>query len=80
MMNQKSLLKDNMPTGGKRIAWNLLMALAAGLASFGSIWSLWSKLRWTGIAILVGFILLAVVVQFVRRGKGDYHHKKMHVS
>ena len=69
MMNQKSLLKDNMPSGGKRVAWNVLMVLAAGLASFGSIWSLWNKLRWTGMAILAIFLLLATVVQVMRRGR-----------
>ncbi len=72
MINQKSLLKENMPVGGKRVAWNLLMVLAAGLASFGSIWSLWSKLRWIGMAILAGFILLAGVVQFARSGRARH--------
>ncbi|MDF7798989.1 divalent metal cation transporter [Pontiellaceae bacterium B1224] len=69
LMNSKSLLKENMPTGGKRIAWNTAMLVAAGLASFGSFYSLWSKLQWTGIWILVGFIALAVIVHFVRKKK-----------
>jgi Mn2+/Fe2+ NRAMP family transporter len=67
LMNQKKLLKENMPTGGKRIAWNTAMLVAASVASFGSIWSLWSKLQWTGIWILTGFIALAVVVHIVRK-------------
>ncbi|MHC4546549.1 MAG: divalent metal cation transporter, partial [Planctomycetota bacterium] len=66
LMNQKSFLGENMPIGGKRILWNVLMALAAGAASFGSVWSLWSKLQWKGIGILVGFIVLCIVVHFVR--------------
>ncbi|MHC4084851.1 MAG: divalent metal cation transporter [Planctomycetota bacterium] len=66
LMNQKSFLGENMPIGAKRILWNILMALAAGAASFGSVWSLWSKLQWKGIGILVGFIVLCVVVHFVR--------------
>ena len=66
LMNQKSFLGENMPIGAKRILWNVLMALAAGAASFGSVWSLWSKLRWLGIALLVGFIGLCVVVHFLR--------------
>ncbi|MBN2180583.1 MAG: divalent metal cation transporter [Sedimentisphaerales bacterium] len=66
LMNQKSFLGDNMPLGGKRILWNVLMALAAGAASFGSIWSLWSKLQWWGIGLLVGFIVLCVVVHYLR--------------
>jgi Mn2+/Fe2+ NRAMP family transporter len=66
LMNQKSFLGENMPIGAKRILWNVLMAMAAGAASFGSVWSLWSKLQWKGIAILIGFIVLCIVVHFVR--------------
>jgi hypothetical protein len=65
-MNQKSLLGDNMPTGGKRIAWNVLMAVAASLAGFGSIWTLWSKLGFFGIGIMLAFIGLALIVHVVR--------------
>ena len=67
LMNQKSFLGENMPIGAKRILWNVLMALAAGAAAFGSVWSLWSKLQWKGIGILVGFIALCIVVHFVRK-------------
>jgi Mn2+/Fe2+ NRAMP family transporter len=66
LMNQKSFLGENMPIGAKRILWNVLMALAAGAATFGSVWSLWSKLQWKGIGLLVGFIVLCIVVHFVR--------------
>jgi hypothetical protein len=43
------------------------MALASGAAAFGSVWSLWSKLQWLGIILLIGFIALCVVVHFVRK-------------
>jgi len=66
LMNQKTFMGNNMPIGVKRILWNVLMALAAGAASFGSVWSLWSKLQWKGIGLLVGFIVLCIVVHFVR--------------
>ncbi len=66
LMNQKSFLGKYAPVGGKRILWNVLIALAAGAATFGSVWSLWSKLRWGGIGLLVGFIVLCVVVHFAR--------------
>ena len=58
---------NNMPTGIKRIIWNVLMALAAGAAAFGSVWSLWSKLQWLGIALLVGFIVLCIIVHVFRK-------------
>ncbi len=67
LMNQKTFLGNNMPRGGKRILWNVLMTLAAGAASFGSVWSLWSKLQWLGIILLISFIALCVVVHFVRK-------------
>jgi Mn2+/Fe2+ NRAMP family transporter len=69
LMNQKTFLGDNMPTGIRRILWNVLMALASGAAAFGSVWSLWSKLQWKGIGLLVGFIVLCVVVHFARNKK-----------
>ena len=67
LMNQKTFMGNNMPTGVKRILWNVLMALAAGAASFGSVWSLWSKLQWLGIALIVGFIALCIVVHIFRK-------------
>ena len=66
LMNQKSLLGDNMPKGSKRITWNVLMAIAAGLAAFGSMWSLWSKLRWVGIGVMAAFVTLVLIVHIVR--------------
>ena len=69
LMNQKSLLGDNMPRGAKRVTWNVLMAIAAGLASFGCIWTLWSMLRWVGISLIVAFVTLALVVHFIRSVK-----------
>lgn len=69
LMNQKSLLGDNMPQGGKRVIWNVLMAIAAGLATFGCIWTLWSMFRWVGISLIVAFVTLALVVHFIRSAK-----------
>jgi len=67
LMNQKTFMGNNMPTGGKRVLWNVLMALASGAAAFGSIWSLWSKLQWLGIILFICFIILCVVVHFARK-------------
>jgi hypothetical protein len=69
LMNQKTYLGKYTPTGGRRVLWNVLMALAAGAATFGSIWSLWSKIRWMGIILLVVFIVLVVVMHFARAEK-----------
>ena len=69
LMNQRSLLGDSMPRGAKRVTWNILMAIAAGLASFGCIWTLWSKFRWIGISLIVAFVALALFVHFIRSAK-----------
>jgi len=67
LMNQKKLLGDAMPRGGKRIAWNTLMGLAAGVLGIGCIWHMWNKIRWTGIGLLAAFIALALIVHYARR-------------
>jgi len=67
LMNQISYLGKYRPEGGTRVLWNLLMALASGAAAFGSVWSLWSKIRWLGIGLLAGFIALTIVVHFIRK-------------
>ncbi len=69
LMNQKVMLGDNMPKGGKRILWNVLMVIATGIATLVSIWSLWSKLgRWS-IAIIVAFVGLILIVHFMQKAK-----------
>lgn len=69
LMNQVSYLGSAMPRGLRRVWWNILMALAAGAATLGSVWSLWSKIRWLGIILLVGFIALTIVVHILRGPK-----------
>jgi Mn2+/Fe2+ NRAMP family transporter len=69
LMNQKSYLGRYRPEGGRRVLWNVLMALAAGAAAFGSVWSLWSKLQWMGIILLIVFIALVIAVHYARAGR-----------
>ncbi len=70
LMNQRKYLGDAMPRGGRRVLWNTLMAIAAGAAAFGSVWSLWDKLGWLGIFLLLGFIALCLVVHYIRKVYG----------
>ena len=69
LMNQKSYLGEHTPRGGRRVLWNILMALAAGAATLGSVWSLWSKLQWLGIILLAVFIAVVVAVHRARSPK-----------
>jgi Mn2+/Fe2+ NRAMP family transporter len=67
VMNQRGILGDSMPRGGKRILWNVLMALSTAVATFISVWSLWSRLKWWGILIIVAFVGLILIVHFIRK-------------
>ncbi len=66
LMNQKSLLGDQRPAGGKRIAWNVLMGIAASVATCASVYMVWVKAGWWGIGGVVAFAAAAIVVHFVR--------------
>lgn len=67
LMNQQSVLLADMPRGGARVAWNLLMALATAVATFIAMWSMWSRIGWWSVAIAVAFIGLILVVHFARK-------------
>jgi Mn2+/Fe2+ NRAMP family transporter len=69
LINQRKLLGDAMPKGGKRVAWNVLMAIAILWTGFGSMYAVWSKAHWYGMGLVGAFILLALIVQFVRRAR-----------
>ncbi len=69
MMNNKKILGDAMPQGGRRVRWNVLMFIAFALSSYGAGWSVWSKTKWYGVAMVAGFLVLALVVQIARTSK-----------
>ncbi|MCH2373094.1 MAG: divalent metal cation transporter [Planctomycetes bacterium] len=67
LMNQKSLLGDQRPEGGRRILWNVLMGISATIASCASIYMVGVKAGTWGIALIIGFVSLALIVQVARR-------------
>lgn len=85
MMNNKNLMGDNMLTGGKKIAVNIVMIVAILVSGYGCGISLWETnmpipgmnpegaLPHTARPYLMGFVgafvLLAAVVQMMRMGK-----------
>ena len=69
MMNNRSILGDNLPQGGKRTFWNILMLIALSLSAFGAGWAIWSKAHWYGVAGAAAFMGLALIVHFVRPPK-----------
>ena len=73
LMNQKSLLRENMPRGGRRIAWNVLMIVAAGVATASSGYMIWQgKHRMVGViavSVLLGLALIVQIWRMARRGR-----------
>ena len=64
MMNSRKVLGDQLPTGKSRLVWNVLMLLATGIATFGSVWVLSSKAHldnWKGVIPTGGLVLLFVL-------------------
>ncbi len=66
MMNSKRLLGDAMPRGGKRVVWNVLMIIATGLATLGSVWALKGKMLGSfpmgkvGIGVLLVLFVIGI--------------------
>ena len=68
MMNNRRLLGDDVPRGGKRWLVNLALGLSTGVAFFASGWAIVSKIGvvWL-IAIVVTLAVLLVMGALVRR-------------
>ena len=69
MMNSRRLLGDDLPRGGRRVLWNLLMTAALVICGSASVWTAWNlKLanlpvgRWAlaafAAAILLGHVFM----------------------
>lgn len=67
LMNQSTLLGSEMPRGIKRWIWNGAMACASTIAGLASFWVIWDRGGTIGLAALIGFLALALGVQFARR-------------
>ncbi len=69
MMNTRSLLGDNLPRGGRRVLWNVLMLFATVAATLVSFWSLWPRIGWWTVVLIGAFIGLSLIVHVMRGGK-----------
>lgn len=71
LMNNKRLLGDSMPSGGKRFAINGVLLLGVVLATVGAGWSIWARTapfpgtgvptRWVAVGAVALFVALALV-------------------
>lgn len=66
LMNQSRLLGADMPRGRRRVVWNTLLCLAAGVASVASIYSVWRRAERVGVGALAALLTLALIVQLYR--------------
>jgi hypothetical protein len=66
MMNSRSLLGDAMPTGGRRLVFNLAMLVAIAVAAVGAGLSIWTNVRWWGVGLAAGFIGLVALTSLLR--------------
>lgn len=67
LMNNKAVLGEDMPRGGKRVLWNALMLVSLSIATFGAGWAIWSKIEMTGVYLVGAFVFLALIAHFIRR-------------
>jgi Mn2+/Fe2+ NRAMP family transporter len=63
MMNSRRVLGNEIPTGGKRVIWNILMIAAATSAAVASVWTISSKSGWWGLSALIVFILAIFITR-----------------
>ena len=72
LMNQRSLLGAEMPRGGRRVVWNVLMAVAAFSATVSGVYAIWKRslgmfgTGWWGIGAIMVFLTIVLVAQFTR--------------
>ena len=67
LLNQKSFLGNEMPRGGKRAAWNVLMAIAALSATAASLLAVYKKLGYQGLGVVAAYLVLLAIVQVMRK-------------
>ncbi len=77
LMNSRSLLGDRMPTGMRRVRWNVLMVTATSIATIGSVWVLWGQTATifgvpagrAGIAILATLLVVGLIGFLQKQGR-----------
>ena len=66
LMNQRTLLGNEMPRGGRRIAWNAFMGLALIIIVPASGYELFTQYGWRGVGVAALFVIAVVAVHFIR--------------
>lgn len=69
LLNQKRLLKEAMPQGYKWWMWNVLLCISFILSVIGAFWSVTSRVEYKELWLVVGFLLLILIVNYVCKAK-----------
>lgn len=79
LMNNRRVLGEDLPRGGKRIGINVLLGIAVALALLGAGLSIWNdttvlpgteiRVRDIALALVAALVLLAVLVHLLRRSR-----------
>jgi Mn2+/Fe2+ NRAMP family transporter len=67
LMNSKSLLGAELPRGGRRVVWNVLTLASALIVTAAAAYMIRDKAGGFGIAVLIGFAGLALLVAINQR-------------
>lgn len=90
LMNSKSALGEHRPEGARRLRWNVLMVVAAGIAGFGSIWGLLGQstvfipgipfsVKTIGLTLL-GVLVVGTIIDMAINGKARRARAKAGLS
>ncbi len=71
LLNSESFMGAERPSGAKGLLGNVLVGIAATTATIGSAYMVWNKLGMIGIGVWLGFVLLALIVQFTRKSSPE---------
>ena len=77
LMNSKAVLGDAMPTGTKRIVWNILMITGTAVSAFASAWGLYGKkmddfpIGNVALGLLAVMLTIGVISFFKKQAKAE---------
>jgi Mn2+/Fe2+ NRAMP family transporter len=69
LLNSRSLLGEERPSGFRRVVWNLLAGFAALIATLAATYMVWDRARWAGILAVMLYIGLAIMVFINQRNE-----------
>lgn len=71
LMNRPKLLKEEMPRGGARWTWNILMGISVLVTLFASGYMVWVKGGFWGVSAVAVLVVLALIAQVWKMMSGS---------